>query len=167
MNPAFAASRRRLIDLAQELERLKVGKRLLDLIRAAPNFEAANKAWVVNTTLSAGVSGLYTGMEDVLRGLLALVDEYVPGGERSHQDILDQASVNVDGLRPAIIGQEVYDALVDLKGFRHFERHNYGFRFDGFLVEENEVRAEGLVAAFIVDVEAFIAVMSQSPEHLA
>ena len=103
---------------------------------------------------------MYTGMEEALRNLLAIVDEYVPSGERSHQDILDQASVPVEGVRPAILSQETYDALTDLKGFRHFERHNYRFRFDETLVNENEARAEAAVPLFIRDALGFIEAMS-------
>jgi hypothetical protein len=164
MNPAFAASQRKLLDLDQEWKRLQDGNRLLNLIRHADGAGEEQRSWVVNAALSSGISGLYTGMEEVLRGLLSLVDGYVPTGEKSHQEILDQASVGVDNVRPPIISEAVYDALTDLKGFRHFERHNYRFRFDNTLVEENEERAEGLVPAFIRDVEAFITVMSDMPE---
>jgi hypothetical protein len=160
MNPAFAASARRLADLKREWERLESGNRLLDLVRHAQGVGDDQKSWVVNAALSSGVSGLYTGMEDILRGLLALVDSYVPGGERAHRDILDQASVAIDGVRPAIISADVYESLIALKGFRHFERHNYRFRFDEFLVEENEARAEKLVPEFCRDVERFMAAMS-------
>jgi len=162
MNPAFAPSRRRLLDLRQEAERLEAGNRLLDLVRQADG-DTENKAWVVNAAVSSGVSGLYTGMEDILRGLLALVDGYVPTGETSHQDILDQAAMPVEGVRPAIISAPVYTALAALKNFRHFERHNYRFRFNDMLVTENVGRAEELVPDFSRDVEAFIEMLSAPP----
>lgn len=160
MSPVFAASRRRLADLQREWERLSAGNQLLDVVRNATGYTEADKAWVVNAAISSGVSGLYTGMEDVLRGLLSLVDGFVPSGADSHALLLDQASVAVEGRRPALITADVYDALLDLKGFRHFERHNYRFRFDGPLVSQNEAKAEGLVPCFIKDIEAFIAAMS-------
>ncbi len=107
------------------------------------------------------MSGLYTGMEAILKGLLALVDGYVPTGERSRQDILDQCSVPIDNRRPAIISAGTDGALVALKGFRHFERHNYRFRFEPNLVEANESRAEKVVPDFIREIEAFMDAVSR------
>lgn len=164
MNPAFAASQRRLRDLEKEWGRFRDGNRLLNVIRHADGVSEEQKAWVINAAVSSCVSGLFTGMEEILRGLLALIDEYVPAGEGSHQAILDQASVRVNDLRPPIISETVYQALTDLKGFRHFERHNYRFRFDGALVQENVARTEELIPAFIRDVEAFIELMSDTPD---
>nr|WP_294555507.1 hypothetical protein [uncultured Rhodopila sp.] len=106
-------------------------------------------------------------MEEVLRGLLSLVDGYVPAGERPHQEILVQAFAGVDNVRPPILSEPVHDALTDVKGFRHFERHNCRLRFDNTLVEENEVRAERPVPAFIRDAQTFISVMSGTPEDEA
>jgi hypothetical protein len=103
MNPAFAPSARKLTELGKELTRLQIGNRLLDAVRSAQGFDEADKSWVVNAAVSAGVSGLYTGMEDILRGLLSIVDQFVPTGESSHQDILDQAATAIDGTRPCQI----------------------------------------------------------------
>lgn len=164
MDPAFAATRRRLGDMTRELERLQMARELLAVIHSA-DFGHETKAWVVNAALSSGVTGLYTGMEEVLRGLLSAVDNYVPTGDRSHQDILDQASMAVEGTRPALISEGVYSVLTTLKGFRHFERHNYRFRFDDEQVERNERLAETLVPSFIADIEAFMAVLSAHPEN--
>lgn len=166
MNPAFASSARRLSDLGKELKRLQTGNRLLDAVRAAQGYEEADKSWVINAAVSAGVSGLYTGMEDILRGLLSLVDQFVPSGENSHQAILDQAAAPIEGTRPAMISDQVYDALTELKGFRHFERHNYRFRFDSPLVQQNETTAEEIVPVFTRDIEEFIKMMSKDPEEV-
>ena len=165
MNPAFASSRRKLDDLGRELNRLQRGNRLLDVVRFAQDYDEADKSWVVNAAMSAGVSGLYTGMEDILRGLLSLVDRFVPSGENSHQAILDQAAAPNEGTRPAIISDHVYEALADLKGFRHFERHNYRFRFDTPQVEQNETTAEEIVPLFTRDILEFIKQMSQTPDE--
>lgn len=161
MNPAFAATKRRLSDLFIEWERLHTAKRAIQMVSKSASIADENvAAWIMNAALSAGVSGLYSGMEEILRGVLAVVDGYVPSGERSSQDILDQASVGVDGTRPPVVSDKVYNALTDLKGFRYFERHNHRFRFDSTQVERNENLAESLVPNFVNDVEHFIERMS-------
>ena len=163
MDPAFAATNRRLGDLQREWELLKESRQLLfDLNESSGDAKA--KAWITNAALSAGVSGLYTGMEEVLRGLLSLIDRYIPSSERSHQELLDQASVELPGKRPAVITEAVYLELSALKEFRHFERHNYRFRFNTEQVTQNEKRAEDLVPRFIEDVEVFVQAMSSIPD---
>ncbi len=164
MSPVFAASRRRLLDLRKEWGRLGAGNRMLDVLRQLPGQDDEQKAWMINAAISSGISGLYTGMEEVLRGLLSVVDGFVPAGERSYQDLLDQASIAVEGVRPAMISPQVCDALIEPKGFRHLERHNYRFRFSSSLVDENEARAGQVGPDFIRDVEAFIDAMSSPPD---
>lgn len=64
MDPAFAPAKRRLGDLRREWEKLRSGRQLLSIIRQS-DADEETKSWVVNATLSAGVSGLYTGMPDL------------------------------------------------------------------------------------------------------
>ncbi len=159
MDPVFAATKRRLGEMKIEWDRLKDARVLLSAVQTAPD-RTATQTWISNAALSAGVSGLYTGMEEALRSVLSVVDGHVPSGDRSHQDILDQASVAIPNGRPPLISEQVYTELTLLRGFRHFERHNYRFRFETEQVTHNEERAESLVPLFIADIERFIEAMS-------
>ena len=105
MSPAFGASARKLADLKREWEQLLASRSLLMDFQHSLSGEKSTKRWIVNAALSSGVSGLYTGMEDVLRGLISKIDGSVPAGPNSHQELLEQASISIGALRPAILSE--------------------------------------------------------------
>ena len=52
-------------------------------------------------------------------------------------DLLDQMRAQIPGLRPAVLDDELYVSLMELKGFRHRVRHNHGFDLDAGRTEQN------------------------------
>jgi hypothetical protein len=77
------------------------------------------------------------------------IDGYVPTGESAHQDLLDQMSAAIEGKRPAVLSPELYEILVELKGFRHVVRHRYGFDLDPRKIDENVARVRAAFPAFV------------------
>lgn len=51
-------------------------------------------------------------------------------GHRWHKDLLDRMQIEVPGLRPAVLRDEVHDALVELMRFRHFRRYYFEMNYD-------------------------------------
>ena len=102
MNPAFAVVSlgyiRREWELPKENPQLR-----FTVNHVAADVEA--KAWITNAAMSAGVRGLYTETENILRGLP--FDRSIPSPERSHQGLRDQASDELARKRPALITEEV------------------------------------------------------------
>ena len=73
-----------------------------------------------------------------------------------YQDVLDQMSAEIDGIRPAVLGKELSDSLGELKAFRHLVRHRYGFDLNAAKVRENVERmkqAFPMVVSTIVSLE--------------
>ena len=58
-----------------------------------------------------------------------------PKGENWHKALLQQASNEVPGVRPAVITQETCERLEEYLGFRHIVRNVYVFKFDPAKVE--------------------------------
>jgi hypothetical protein len=56
----------------------------------------------------------YTAVESVLSRILRTIDGDVPAGVYSHAEILRAASVEVEGLRPAVLTEEATDLLREL-----------------------------------------------------
>jgi uncharacterized protein YutE (UPF0331/DUF86 family) len=77
------------------------------------------------------------------------VDHSVPAGASLHQDILDQMSADVAGLRPALLDFQLHEALTELKGFRHVVRHRYGMEMRPEKVIENIVLLQDAFPAFV------------------
>ncbi len=160
MNPIFASIKFKLNDLNRELTQFISAETSFSSCESVSEVRRAHEDWIRNSAFSGGVVGLYTGMEAILKDLLSIVDRQVPSGDNWHQVLIEQASEPVQGLRPAIISETVTDGLMKLRGFRHFERHNYRFKFEAQLVEANVSLVKILSPVFIQDILTFIASMS-------
>jgi uncharacterized protein YutE (UPF0331/DUF86 family) len=58
-------------------------------------------------------------------------------------------AAEVAGTRPALLDTGLYEALVELKGFRHLVRHRYGFDLKPEKVIENLDLLQKVFPAFI------------------
>ena len=68
--------------------------------------------------------GFYNGVEGIFLVIAKRFDRQVPGGSHWHRHLLDQMKTATE-LRPAIIGEQEYDMLVEYLSFRHMVRHSY------------------------------------------
>ena len=130
-HPAFLKLHTKLARLEQEIAKLHEFVRLVALMPT----EFASP-WGTAMTVSGGVRNAYNGMEEILKTLAKDIDEYVPVGENWHQDLLDQMAAESD-MRPAVLGNDLYEQMVILKGFRHVVNHNYGTSLKLDKVKEN------------------------------
>lgn len=146
-HPAFAKLSPKIERAAKELHQIE------DYL-STHGSEMARGDWGAVGAVSLGLHNIYNGIEDVLLSLANDVDGLVPKGLSMHQDILDQMSAEIAGIRPAVLDRELYEALGELKGFRHLVRHRYGFDLKTDKVEENLERARMAFPAFVAAVVA-------------
>lgn len=71
--------------------------------------------------------GFYVGVERLFQRIATEVDGTVPSGARWHRDLLDQMTLKVTGVRPAVILPETYNALTTYLEFRHVVQRVYTF----------------------------------------
>ena len=93
-------------------------------------------------------------MEDILKTLAKDIDDYVPGGDNWHQDLLDQMAAE-SGVRPAVLGADLYEQMVTLKGFRHVVNHNYGTALKLDNVQENLAVLQQAYPLFVRAINSF------------
>ncbi|MGI6284297.1 hypothetical protein SEF58_00610 [Neomoorella humiferrea] len=72
----------------------------------------------------------YTAIEKIFRIIARDIDCSVPTGEQWHKELLDQMTLEVPGLRPALLDKETARKLDELRAFRHVFRNIYGFSLD-------------------------------------
>ena len=132
----------------------KEWERLEEFLSRAP-FEDADviQTWGTLTIISSAIHNVYNGIEDALKVICKNVDGHVPEGGSSHQEILDQLAASRKDVREAVLGEDLHEALSELKRFRHVINHTYAFELRRDRVMENHAimacSVTGLVATLI------------------
>ncbi len=67
----------------------------------------------------------YQAFESLLERLSRALGLPLPTGERSHQVLLEEAGIDIPGVRSALVPEEARRAWQELLRFRHFFRHAY------------------------------------------
>lgn len=156
-HPAFAKLSPKIDRAAKELHEIEG-------YLSAHAREMTEGDWGAVGAVSLGLHNVYNGIEDILLTLANDVDGLVPKGQSMHQDILDQMFAEIAGVRPAVLDRELYEALGELKGFRHLVRHRYGFDLKTSKVEENLERARTAFPAFVAAVVSLESLLLQQNE---
>jgi hypothetical protein len=73
---------------------------------------------------------LYNAFENIFRNVAAVFENSADDVERWHAQLLERMRLDVMPLRPAVIDDRAYDALDELRRFRHLFRHAYGVKLD-------------------------------------
>lgn len=76
------------------------------------------------------MADFYMGVEKVFKIIAEELNGGVQRGEEWHKRLLHTMAVEVRGVRPAVISDELYQDLLKFLGFRHVVRQAYGFQLD-------------------------------------
>lgn len=69
----------------------------------------------------------YTAAEKIFKTIATKIDKSIPPGEQWHKELLEQMTLSLPGLRPAVISVDTAQKLDPYRGFRHIFRNVYGF----------------------------------------
>jgi len=78
-------------------------------------------------SVALNLHGFYSGLERIFEKIAASVDGSVPEGANWHQELLNQMSLEITGIRPAVISLDLKDKLEEYRGFRHVVRNVYTY----------------------------------------
>jgi len=117
-----------LTRLRQEIseDREAMALRVAEIEEATTHLQ--ERPWTSHAAMA--VHGWYTALEATLERIARTLDGDVPGGERWHRDLLSQLTVEVPGVRPAVLPRALLPELLELLAFRHFFRHAYAATVD-------------------------------------
>lgn len=129
---------------------------------------------VINAYVSGAeyLAAIYTGMEIVLQRIFGLTGEEIKKAKKRtgdkdhvgwHKDLLTLASLDIKGVRTAIIDKSFAAYLEDnYLGFRHLVRHNYPFKLDLRLVSDKMKQSSEIVHRFEKEIQSFLDLTRQS-----
>jgi hypothetical protein len=72
----------------------------------------------------------YTGAERIFSKIAPELNGGVPAGVAWHHELLDNMTLELPGIRPAVIGRETVRVLEEFLRFRHLFRNVYGFELE-------------------------------------
>ncbi len=101
----------------------------------------------------------YTALETLLERVARTIDRTVPGGNRSHAELLSQMMVEIPGVRPAVLKRACESSLIALLSFRHFFRHAYAVELDPLRLEAELRRVDSIepkISQSLAEFEAFL-----------
>lgn len=81
-------------------------------------------------SLAYQLHNLYCAFEDLFKIVARFFDNAVDRGDSYHAELLHRMSLDIRGIRPALISDETYQLLDNLRGFRHFFRHAYNYEIE-------------------------------------
>ena len=122
-------------ELLSELEQIS---RLMDEYNDFLNKYSSNMDAYTLRVKTSFMADFYTGIEKVLKLIVEEINGGIPKGEDWHKRLLHTMTLEIKGIRPAIISNELYLDLLRFLGFRHDVRQAYGFQLDEKKINELE-----------------------------
>ncbi|MGQ9533074.1 MAG: ribonuclease toxin HepT-like protein [Desulfotomaculales bacterium] len=101
----------------------------------------------------------YVAAEKVFEVVARELDEKVPGGGDWHRRLLEQMTLAIPGVRPALLTKQTGQQLDEFRAFRHVFRNVYGFNLVPERLLGLLLRLPDVARAFEAEVTAFLAAM--------
>lgn len=116
--------------------------------------------------LSGFLQSFYNGIERILKRIAREIDDCLPNGITYHTDLLNQMLLDIKGVRPPVLSQDVYKKLKLLLNFRHRFRHAYHWELRWIKVKELINETDNVMKGFKEDMDTFMAFIDKLAEKL-
>lgn len=107
-------------------------------------------------SLAYQLHNLYCAFEDLFKIIAGTFENQIEDKSRYHLELLKRMTISVEGVRPALLGQENYQLLDSLRAFRHFFRHAYTYELDERKVNIVLEDVEKLKSLYRSDIDRFL-----------
>lgn len=101
------------------------------------------------------MTDFYSGVEKILRLIAEDLNGGVPRGEAWYKKLLYTMQLEINGVRPSVISDELYQDLIQFLGFRHVIRQAYGFELDEKKLAEREKKFDKTLKKFSREIKIF------------
>jgi len=125
------------------------------LEKKAPLFEQRSAASEEVESAGYWMHNLYNAFEDLFKLVAAFWENDLAIQGDFHIHLLRRMLVRLEGVRPALVCEESYRCLNELRGFRHVFRHAYTYGLDAERISLLLRRALEKKAVLLGDIQAF------------
>ena len=113
--------------ISQQLQKMEKSRH--ELITYLATVDQVNVSTYNKITIGYYLHNFYNGCESIFV-LIARTFENNLDEKKWHQDLLQRMTLEIKGVRPAIISDKLCNLLDNFRGFRHVFRHGYSFELD-------------------------------------
>ncbi len=99
---------------------------------------------------------LYCAFESIFQRVAEVFGNQISDRAGWHADLLRRMTLDIEGLRPRLLSAEAYDALDELRRFRHLFRSAYRLRLDAERMALVRRKAQILKQVYGADMERFL-----------
>lgn len=114
-------------------------------------------------SVALNLHGFYSGLERIFEKIAASVDGSVPEGANWHKELLSQMSMEIVGIRPAVISADLKQKLEEYRGFRHVVRKVYTYHLSPEKIEPLVDNVQAVITNSEKDLSAFAKFLQSLP----
>lgn|SRR4030067_2903679 len=97
----------------------------------------------------------YSGIEKIFRRIASRIDRDTPSGDDWHTELLIRMSLPIDGIRPAVISEDLKERLAEYLRFRHLFRNIYGFELKWERCKTLGIMLKDILGLFKTEIQDF------------
>ena len=140
--------------IRQELDR--VARVVAEAERGAVAFRSVSPSLLELRGLGDVIHDFYTGIERIFEKVAPELNGGVPAGPAWHRELLDNMTLDLPGVRPALVSAETARVLEEFLRFRHLFRNLYGFEIEWSRLRPLLERVGPAWNAFATDATRFL-----------
>lgn len=96
-------------------------------VESAWRAAATNNDELYYDSVALNIHSFYSGIERIFEKISSAVDGSLPQGINWHQELLNQMTIEIPKVRPAVISEKSRQLLEPYRGFRHVVRNVYTY----------------------------------------
>lgn len=108
----------------------------------------------------------YTACEHIFEEITTTLNAEIPQNAGWHKRLLRLMTLEIPGVRPAVVSTELYNKLEEYLRFRHVIRNIYAFELDSIKLQALIDSFEDVYNHFIKDIHSFIAFLRSLAEKI-
>lgn len=109
---------------------------------------------------------LYTAMEEIFLRINKVYDQVPESSKNWRRELLRNMSLNLEGVRPSVISNELLSKVNEYRSFRHIVRHAYDYELDWRRLQPLIQNIFETVHLFETEMEKFKEFVLENIRHL-
>ena len=116
-------------DILKELDNINILETEFSKIKKMLDLPAEEVSFYDRGAIGYILHSFYNGCENIFKSVARFFENEL-GPQSWHKDLLKRMNLEIPGVRPQLIDDELYRLFDDFRAFRHKFRHLYSFELD-------------------------------------